>query len=76
MADMPEMQEHFPAGASTAASRKTEYRAFETHCGYGGNAGAFSGGCIDLQHPEKRNLLHLKSPAGTPKMQEQFSAGA
>jgi hypothetical protein len=43
---------------------------------YAGNAGAFSGGCIDGQHPEKRSLLNMGRLACTPEMQEHFPAGA
>jgi hypothetical protein len=41
--------------------------------GYAGNAGAFSGGCVNGLHPEKRNAVRLTC---MPKMHEQFSAGA
>jgi hypothetical protein len=41
MADMPEMQEHFPARHLPAASKSGENRSPKMDGGHAGNAGAF-----------------------------------
>jgi len=41
--------------------------------GYAGNAGAFSGGCLNRTTSSKRSHFRYTD---TPKMQEHFPAGA
>jgi len=55
MAGTPKMQEHFSAGAPTAAIPKNEALLLTILGVYAENAGAFFGGCINGCFPEKRS---------------------
>jgi len=51
MAGTPEMQEHFPAGAYLRTIPKNEVPLRGIRW-YAGNAGAFSGGCLNGTTPQ------------------------
>jgi len=57
MAGTPKMQEHFSAGAPTAAIPKNEALLLTILGVYAENAGAFFGGCVNGAVPKNEALL-------------------